>query len=176
MNFFTTIWAFWHIFILHLHFINILSDRKYDYLFEDLIKGNVDTNHLADLVRQTLPTKSVFNKDKAWIRQIMRPVVEDARAQGVNKVVLASSDIINIRWKGNAPHDKYQTAYPKILKQYFKDMGVPEENIHMPTKSSESFWVELPDEVMEKSSPLPQYSVGASAPLTMEFGEEDGDK
>lgn len=143
------------------------------FMAVDRVEPNKWGEFTLDTVRRELAAPSVFNKDKAWIRQTMRPVIEDARKQGINKIVLASSDIINKRWSGNAPHGKYQTEYPKIMKQYFKDLGIPEKNIHMPTKSSESFWVELPDEVMAGRSPLPQYSIGASAPLTMKLGEED---
>lgn len=169
------------------------SGSKTEQMFEDLVHKVTENAYmgkdagqegLRDIMfgelRRQVAGKSVFTKDKAWIRQVMRPIIEDTLREGVNRIALVSDNIIYNRTGGVGPNKKYSKEYPKILKRYFLDIGVPEKNIHMPANSSESFYVDLPrewvDDMFAGNRPaLPAYSF-AGAPLVghQMMGDESG--
>jgi len=97
----------------------------------DLPKAEARAN-IAQVLRTQLATPSVFNQDKAWMRKAIEPVLQEAIESGSNRIILNSEMAVNLMWVGGGAEVNYLQKYPKILKDYFIGMGVPEKDIHMP--------------------------------------------
>lgn len=145
----------------------------------DRLAANYDRGEAAvkEHLRNIVPAPSVFNEDRAWVRQAIRPVIDKALDNGVSTIKLDSREQVANRFSGGdletGANHLYQGKYPKILKQYFLEIGVPEENIHMPKNARDNFTVKLPDEMFEGDKPsLPLYSITGAAPVTL-LGEKD---